>query len=135
MLGAIRLGAKPACMVIKGPTDALVFREYIRKILGPTLHPGDIVICDNLSAHRDEEARKLIESRQARLVFLPAYSPDLNPIEAMCRKSQPPCVGPKPGRRKAYSGPSGKPSTPSPSRIPKGSFVIAAMCAIYFNMV
>ena len=86
MLSSIRLGGKPACMVIKGAVDSLVFREYVRKILCPTLHAGDIVICDNLSAHRDIGARKLIEALGARLVFLPAYSPDLNPIEAMWSK-------------------------------------------------
>ena len=55
-------------------------------MLGPTLRSGDIVICDNLAAHRDAEAQKLIEARGAELVFLPAYSPDLNPIEMMWSK-------------------------------------------------
>ncbi|MEI9998844.1 MAG: transposase [Verrucomicrobiota bacterium] len=52
----------------------------------PTLRPGDIVICDNLAAHRDAAAQKLIEAHGARLVFLPAYSPDFNPIEMMWSK-------------------------------------------------
>jgi transposase len=86
MLGSIRLSGETACMVIDGATDSLVFREYIRAILCPTLQPGDMVICDNLSAHRDSEAEKLIEDRGAKRVFLPAYSPDLNPIEAMWSK-------------------------------------------------
>jgi transposase len=86
MLGSIRLSGQTACMVIEGATDAAVFREYVRHILCPTLQAGDIVICDNLSAHRDAEAQKLIETAGAQLRFLPAYSPDLNPIEAMWSK-------------------------------------------------
>jgi transposase len=86
MLGSIRLNGQTACLVIEGATDSDVFREYVRQVLGPTLRPGDIVICDNLGAHRDAEAQKLIEARGARLVFLPAYSPDLNPIENMWAK-------------------------------------------------
>jgi transposase len=86
MLGSIRLDGQTACMVIEGATDSEVFREYVRHILGPTLRPGDIVICDNLGAHRDAEAQKLIEARGAQLCFLPPYSPDLNPIEAMWSK-------------------------------------------------
>jgi transposase len=77
MLGSIRLDGVTSCLVIEGATDSDVFREYIRQVLGPTLRPGDIVICDNLAAHRDAEAQRL---------FLPAYSPDLNPIEMMWAK-------------------------------------------------
>lgn len=86
MLGSVRLGGETTCMVIEGATDSQVFREYIRRVLAPTLQPGDIVVCDNLSAHRDSEAQKLIEAKGAQLLFLPPYSPDLNPIEAMWSK-------------------------------------------------
>jgi transposase len=86
MLGSIRLDGVTSCLVIEGATDSDVFREYVRQALGPTLRPGDIVICDNLAAHRDLEAQKLIEARGAELRFLPAYSPDLNPIEMMWSK-------------------------------------------------
>jgi len=86
MLGSIRLDGVTSCLVIEGATDSDVFREYVRQVLGPTLRPGDIVICDNLAAHRDAEAQKLIEARGAGLLFLPAYSPDLNPIEMMWGK-------------------------------------------------
>jgi len=57
------------------------FQVYIEQVLGPTLSQGDVVICDNLSCHRSADARKAIEQRGAQLKFLPAYSPDLNPIE------------------------------------------------------
>jgi transposase len=86
MLGSIRLDGVTSCLVIEGATDSDVFREYVRQVLGPTLRPGDIVICDNLAAHRDVETQKLIEARGAQLRFLPAYSPDLNPIEMMWSK-------------------------------------------------
>jgi transposase len=86
MLGSIRLDGVTSCLVIEGATDSDVFREYIRQVLGPTLRVGDIVVCDNLAAHRDAEAQKLIEARGAQLLFLPAYSPDLNPIEMMWSK-------------------------------------------------
>ena len=86
MLGSIRLSGEVACMVIEGATDAVVFREYVRRVLAPTLRPGDIVIADNLGAHYDREACELIEACGAELRFLPAYSPDLNPIEAMWSK-------------------------------------------------
>jgi transposase len=86
MLGSIRLDGVTSCLVMAGATDSDVFREYVRQVLGPTLRAGDIVICDNLAAHRDAEAQKLVEARGAELVFLPAYSPDLNPIEMMWSK-------------------------------------------------
>jgi transposase len=83
MLGSIRLDGVTSCPVIEGATDSDVFREYLRQVLGPTLRAGDIVVCDNLAAHRDAEAQKLIEAKGAQLLFLPAYSPDFNPIEMM----------------------------------------------------
>jgi len=86
MLGSIRLNGQIECMVIEGAANSLIFREYIRRVLAPTLRPGDLVICDNLGAHRDQGARHLIEERGAQLLFLPAYSPDLNPIEMMWSK-------------------------------------------------
>ena len=86
MLGSLRLNGQTACLVIEGAANSLVFREYIRQVLAPTLRPGDLVICDNLSAHYDQPARDLIEARGAQLLFLPAYSPDLNPIEMMWAK-------------------------------------------------
>jgi len=73
-------------MEVEGATNALVFREYIRHVLAPTLEPGDIVIMDNLRVHYDPEALKLIEARGAVAKFLPPYSPDFNPIEKMWSK-------------------------------------------------
>jgi transposase len=69
-----------------GATDKDVFGVYVRHTLLPTLKAGDIVVLDNLSAHKNTELRKLIESVGAELWFLPPYSPDLNPIEKMWSK-------------------------------------------------
>jgi transposase len=68
-------------MVIPGGTTTAVFEAYVEHLLALTLCPGDIVILDNLAAHKSEKVRRLIQARQARLLFLPAYSPDLSPIE------------------------------------------------------
>ena len=63
-----------------------MFDEYIKVFLAPCLRPGDIVIEDNLSAHKSQKAYEAIKMKQAELVFLPAYSPDFNPIEKMWSK-------------------------------------------------
>jgi len=73
-------------MAIEGATSAEVFREYVRLVLVPTLRTGDIVIFDNLSAHKDSDAMNLIHAAGAMTLPLPAYSPDLNPIEKMWSK-------------------------------------------------
>ena len=73
-------------MAVDGATDRDVFREYVRRVLAPTLRPGDIVVLDNLAAHQDAEALALIDQAQAEVRFLPPYSPDLNPIEKMWSK-------------------------------------------------
>jgi transposase len=86
MLGSLRLNGQTACLVIAGATDALIFRTYLREVLGPTLQRGDIVICDNLAAHHDLAAQQFLQTLGVELVFLPAYSPDLNPIELMWAK-------------------------------------------------
>ena len=86
MLSALRADGRTACMVVAGATDRAVFREYVRRVLAPTLQAGDRVVLDNLSAHKDPRAHELIRARGATLVFLPPYSPDLNPIEKMWSK-------------------------------------------------
>lgn len=86
MISSVRLDGTTACMTIDGATSAEVFREYVRQILVPALRPGDIVIFDNLSAHKDAEAVNLIRAAGATALPLPAYSPDLNPIEKMWSK-------------------------------------------------
>ena len=86
MICALRLDGSTACMTIDGATDTEVFQSYVRGVLGPTLRPGDLVIMDNLSPHKNEQTLALIEKAGAQAQFLPAYSPDLNPIEKMWSK-------------------------------------------------
>ena len=73
-------------MTIKGATNTEVFHAYVREMLVPSLRPGNIVVMDNLGAHKNERTISLIEEAGAEVRFLPAYSPDLNPIEMMWSK-------------------------------------------------
>jgi transposase len=68
-------------LAVEGATTATVLETYIKKVLAPSLRPGQLVVMDNLSAHKGAFGRKLIEERDCELVHLPPYSPDLNPIE------------------------------------------------------
>ena len=86
MIAAVTLDGYQAPMVINGATNREVFKVYVEKFLLPTLGPGDCVVLDNLSAHKGNEIREMIESVGAELWFLPPYSPDLNPIEKMWSK-------------------------------------------------
>ena len=86
MLASLRLDGTTACMTMEGATDTEVFQSYVRAVLCPTLRPGDLVIMDNLSPHKNEATLQLIEQTGAAVRFLPAYSPDLNPIEKMWSK-------------------------------------------------
>ncbi len=80
-VAGLRVDGITAPFVIDRPMNGIIFRTYVERILAPTLQPGDIVILDNLGSHKGNDARRLIEARGARLLFLPPYSPDLNPIE------------------------------------------------------
>ena len=73
-------------MTIAGATNTEVFQAYVREVLIPALRPGDIVIMDNLGAHKNDRTLALIAQAGAEVRFLPAYSPDLNPIEMMWSK-------------------------------------------------
>jgi transposase len=68
-------------LTVEGATTALVFEAYVEQVLMPSLCPGQVVVMDNLGAHRPKRVRELIEGRGCELVYLPAYSPDYNPIE------------------------------------------------------
>jgi transposase len=86
MISSVRLDGSTACMVVDGATTKDIFEAYIEQILLPSLKAGDIVVLDNLSARKSQRVRQLIESVGAELWYLPAYSPDLNPIEKMWSK-------------------------------------------------
>ena len=70
-----------APLVLDGPMTGAVFRTYVEKVLTPTLQPGDVVVLDNLPAHKVKGVREAVRARGASLLYLPPYSPDLNPIE------------------------------------------------------
>jgi transposase len=86
ILGSVRLDGSTECVVFEGAVDRNMFDEYIKEFLAPTLRPGDIVIMDNLKAHKSELAKQIVADRQASILFLPPYSPDYNPIEKMWSK-------------------------------------------------
>ena len=93
-VAGLTLGGMIAPCVLSGPINRIAFEAYVEQILVPELKPGAIVIMDNLSSHKSPRTRQLIEAAGARLLFLPPYSPDFNPIEnafaklkAMLRKA------------------------------------------------
>ena len=81
MIAALRLEGLGAPAVFDGPIDSPTFLAYVEQVLVPTLRPGDVVVLDNLAAHKQPEVRTLIEQAGALVRFLPPYSPDFNPIE------------------------------------------------------
>ena len=81
ILSALSLRGTLASMHVLGSTDGEVFLAYVRKVLGPQLWPGAVVVLDNLSSHKVAGVEEAIEATGARLHYLPPYSPDLNPIE------------------------------------------------------
>ena len=80
-VAGLRLTGVVAPLVLDGPINHAIFIAYIEQVLVPTLKPGDIVVMDNLPSHKGNDVRAAIEAAQARLIYLPPYSPDLNPIE------------------------------------------------------
>jgi len=86
MIGSVRQSGETACMTIEGAVNAEVFRVYVREVLLPTLRPGDVLVMDNLSAHKDRQSLGMFKEAGVIVRFLPAYSPDYNPIELMWSK-------------------------------------------------
>ena len=85
-LAALRHDRIDAPCVIDGPINGAIFLEWIEQFLVPTLRPGDVVILDNLRSHKGRATRRAIRKTGAHLIFLPPYSPDLNPIEQVFAK-------------------------------------------------
>ena len=81
MIGALDVAGVRAMMTIEGATDGEVFEIFLERVLLRKLRPGDIVVLDNVGAHRTPNVRRLIEAAGASVLYLPPYSPDLNPIE------------------------------------------------------
>lgn len=85
-LAGLRYDGIVAPFVLDGPINGEMFTAWVSQCLAPTLAPGDVVIADNLGSHKGAPARKLIRDAGAHLLFLPPYSPDLNPIELVFAK-------------------------------------------------
>lgn len=81
IIGAIRLGKRPLAMTNRGPVNGRIFLRFVRTRLVPWLRPGDVVVMDNLNFHKMAAVRAAIEAAGATPVYLPTYSPELNPIE------------------------------------------------------
>jgi transposase len=80
LLSSMSLEGMGPSLTVEEATTAVVFEAYVERVLAPSLRPGQVVVMDNLGAHRTKRVRELIEERGSELVYLPAYSPDYNPI-------------------------------------------------------
>ena len=80
-----REGMGPS-LAVEGATTSRVLETYVKRLLAPALHPGQVVVMDNLGARRPKRVREIIEARGCELIYLPSYSPDLNPIEEALSK-------------------------------------------------
>jgi transposase len=85
-IAALRHDRISAPWVLDGPINGELFTTYVEQVLAPTLAKGDIVVLDNLGSHKGKAARNIIRTKGAHLIFLPPYSPDLNPIEQVFAK-------------------------------------------------
>ena len=108
-IGALRHDKIAAPCVFDGPIDANTFVAWVEQSLVPALEPGDVVVLDNLGSHKDARARQAIRAAGARLLFLPLYSPDLNPIEMVFSKLK--TLFRKADRRTVGAGPMGQASS------------------------
>ena len=81
LLSSMSLEGMGPTLTVEGSTTSVVFETYVEQVLAPTLRRGQVVVMDNLSAHKPRRIRELIEQRGCELVYLPSYSPDYNPIE------------------------------------------------------
>jgi transposase len=86
LLASLHQGGMGPSMAVEGATTARVFETYVEQVLAPALRPSQVVVMDNLGAHRPKRVRELIEERGCELIYLPSYSPDLNPIEQALSK-------------------------------------------------
>lgn len=86
LIAALGIEGVRCSTMVDGPVDGDVFEAFVAQVLVPELRPGDLVVMDNLSSHKRDRTRQRIEERGAMLMFLPPYSPDLNPIEMIFSK-------------------------------------------------
>jgi transposase len=86
LLASMSMGGMGPCLAVEGPTTREVFETYLERVLAPSLRPGRVVVMDDLSSHKGGRVKELIEERGCKPVYLPPYSPDLNPIEEALAK-------------------------------------------------
>jgi transposase len=95
LLSSMSLEGMGPSLAVEAATTTVVFEAYIERVLSPTLRPGQLVVMDNLSAHKGERVKELIEGRGCELLYLPSYSPALNPIEEAFSRSRASCAKPE----------------------------------------
>jgi len=81
-----------SCLAVEGATTGGMFEAYLERVLAPSLRPGQVVMVDDLSAHKGGRVREIVERRDCELIYLPPYSPDLNPIEGPSPSSKLACA-------------------------------------------
>ena len=81
LIASMSAGGMGPCLTVEGATTKVVFETYVEQLLAPSLSAGQVVVVDNLGAHKGERVRELVERRGCSLLFLPPYSPDFSPIE------------------------------------------------------
>ncbi len=103
LLSSMSVEGMGPSLAVEGATTAVVFEAYVERVLAPSLKEGQIVVMDNLGAHRPKRVRELIEERGCEFVYLPAYSPDYDPIEeAFSPRSRTSYARPRPGPRRLW---------------------------------
>jgi transposase len=123
-------GVGPSMAVVEGATTKAVFEAYVEEILAPTLRPGQVVVMDNLSAHRGSCVRELVEGRGCELLYLPPYSPDLDPIEEAFAKIKDLIRKAEARTRKALVGAMGQAIWVVSARDARGFFEHCGYCAV-----
>ena len=108
ILSALWANGETCSMIFEGALDRRTFEAYMEKFLAPNLHPNDIVVMDNLNVHKSDRIEAIMAARGAKCVFLPEYSPDLNPIEKMWSKVKQILRGIKPRSRQQLDEAIGK---------------------------
>ena len=119
ILGAISTRGMIATMTVEAATDREIFLAYLDEVLCPKLRPGDVVVMDNLSSHKVQGVRERIQAAGAQLLYLPPYSPDLNPIEKAWPNSSNCCARPRRGPKRHSIRPSPNCCLCSPPRMRK----------------
>ncbi len=88
LLASMSVEGMGPCLAVVGSATKAVFEAYVEQVLAPSLSPGQVVVMDNLSAHKGEKVRELVEERGCEVLFLPPYSPDMNPKRRRSRRSR-----------------------------------------------